>query len=392
MSTIEELVARAEALYHDLDFGTVRAWQAETGGKAIGWLPIYVPREIIHAAGMLPVGLMGAGGQMEIIRGDAFFQSYICQIPRSTIELAMAKRLDFLSGFLFPSICDVMRNLSGMWKILFPERYVRYLDVPQNFDPAVGGCFYRRELESLAEELGALSGIAVNPARLKAAIAAYDDNRRVVRELLALRQAQPWRVPAYESYLVLRAGNVMPVEAHTSFVRVYLDAARQADRPIRDCTRIVTVGSFCEQPPLELIKTLEVAGCYIVWDDAMLGHYWHTGDVGARLPAEGGDPMGALVDAYLNDSASTSSRYEGDAEKGLYLRELMAKVGAEGVIFAAPSFCDPALLEQPMLQDACDKHKIPWTAFKYAESLGQFQVIREQAGTFADSVKLWSEP
>ena len=33
---------------------------------------------------------------------------------------------------------------------------------------------------------------------------------------------------------------------------------------------------------------------------------------------------------------------------------------------------------------------VPWTAFKYAENSGQFQGIREQAGTFADSIKLWS--
>ena len=72
------------------------------------------------------------------------------------------------------------------------------------------------------------------------------------------------------------------------------------------------------------------------------------------------------------------------------LIEQVERTRAEGVIFAAPSFCDPALLEQPMLTDALDKAAVPWTAFKYSENLGQFQVIREQAGTFADSIKLWS--
>jgi len=33
---------------------------------------------------------------------------------------------------------------------------------------------------------------------------------------------------------------------------------------------------------------------------------------------------------------------------------------------------------------------IPFIAFKYAENSGQMQPIREQAGTFADSIKLWS--
>ena len=64
--------------------------------------------------------------------------------------------------------------------------------------------------------------------------------------------------------------------------------------------------------------------------------------------------------------------------------------GAEGVLFCAPSFCDPALLDQPMTVRALEAAGIPWTAFKYAENNGQFQVIREQAGTFADAIKLWS--
>ena len=37
-----------------------------------------------------------------------------------------------------------------------------------------------------------------------------------------------------------------------------------------------------------------------------------------------------------------------------------------------------------------DPVTIPYTAFKYAENTGQMAPIREQAGTFADSIKLWS--
>jgi len=64
--------------------------------------------------------------------------------------------------------------------------------------------------------------------------------------------------------------------------------------------------------------------------------------------------------------------------------------GNLGVIFASPSFCDPALLDRPMLQHVLKDAGIPYIAFKYAENSGQMQPIREQAGTFADSIKLWS--
>ncbi len=113
---LQKLVSKAERLYEDLELTAVRHWKdAVRGRRAIGAMPVYVPRELIHAAGMLPVSILGGGDQVEIIRGDAYFQSYICHIPRSTIELALTRRLDALDGMLFPSICDVIRNLSGMW-------------------------------------------------------------------------------------------------------------------------------------------------------------------------------------------------------------------------------------------------------------------------------------
>ena len=98
-----------------------------------------------------------------------------------------------------------------------------------------------------------------------------------------------------------------------------------------------------------------------------------------------------LVTAFLEDAIDSPVRYCGDGTKGQELVRRVEESKAEGVLYCAPSFCDPALLDQPMAQAALDAHGIPWTSFKYAENTGQFQVIREQAGTFADSIKLWSE-
>jgi benzoyl-CoA reductase subunit C len=384
--SLEDVIRRAEALYFDFEYNAVRDWRdRNNGAKAIGYLPIYAPREIIDAAGMLPVGIMGGRGQLEIIRGDAYYQSYICQMPRSVIELALTGRLDMMDGFLFPSICDVIRNLSGMWKVLFPEKYAHYFDVPQNFNPEVGGQFYEAELNHIRRDMEKLSGRKITDDDLRASIVRYNENRKAIGELTELRRVAPWQARCHESYLVLYAGTMLPVEDHTELVRNYISAVKASDRQMRDNVRVVSVGSFCEQPPLELIKTLEMAGCYIVWDDMSLGRQWLQGNV-----PEEGDPIRALSDTFLTKSVSTAARYEPD-DKGKYLLNVLQNTKSEGVVLAAPSFCDPALLEQPMLQDALDKADVPWTAFKYAENLGQFQVIREQAGTFADSIKLWSD-
>jgi len=169
-------------------------------------------------------------------------------------------------------------------------------------------------------------------------------------------------------------------------LREYIGAAKAEERPIKDISKVVVTGVFCEQPPLNLIKSLELSGCYVVDDDFMLVSRWLIGDV----PTDG-DPVYNLSQAFLHHSMSTAAKYEPDQEeKGQFLVRSVKETGAEGVIFASPSFCDPALLDRPMLQNVLKAADIPFIAFKYAENSGQMQPIREQAGTFVDSIKLWS--
>ncbi len=179
ISRTAAIVERCQQLFDDLDFNAVKQWKAAAPNrKAIGYMPVYVPRELIHAAGMLPVGILGGGDQLEVIQGDAYYQSYICRIPRSTIELGLTGRLDSLDGMLFPSICDVIRNLSGMWQILFKDKYVRYIDVPQNYVDAIGGTFYIQEMRDRC---------AKTWARLRGA----PDHRRRAERVDSRLQRQP---------------------------------------------------------------------------------------------------------------------------------------------------------------------------------------------------------
>jgi benzoyl-CoA reductase subunit C len=276
----------------------------------------------------------------------------------------------------------VIRNLSGMWKLLFEDRPAWYLDLPQSFDE-IGNEFFLRELKELQLGLESVSGVPTTDEALRDAIVLYNDNRRLVEQLYAARAESPWLYPTSEVYLILRAGNLLPVEAHNRFLAHYLEQAGASGRPPMDNARVVVAGSFCEQPPLNLIRTIERAGCYIVDDDYVLGNRLVAGDVSTE-----GDPLQAIVDAFLERSREAAFLYKVE-NKGAQLVQRVKETNAEGVLFCAPSFCDPALLDQPMLVSAIEAAGVPYTSFKYAENTGQFQVIREQAGTFADSIKLW---
>jgi benzoyl-CoA reductase subunit C len=381
------LFDRARSLVEDRSMGAVKAWKAaRPGAMAVGLMPIYAPRPLFEAIDCLPVGVFGGGDSLDIIRGDSYFQSYICHIPRSTVELGLGGHLDVLDGMVFPSICDVIRNLGGMWRMLFPEKYAAYLDLPQNFDREVGGRFYASEMRRIARELESRGARPLDADALLAAIGREDRRRAMLEDLDALRRAEPWRLRASEAYLAVRAGAVLPAEEHDALLGEILAAVKQRNARAVDNVRVVLVGSFCEQPPFDLIRALEKAGCDIVEDDFQLGMRMIDGPIAPRSLE---DPVDALARAYIDRGRETASRYIGQAEKGAALVARVHACAADGVIFAAASFCDPALLDQPMLEEALVRAGIPYTSFKFSENTGQFQVIREQAGAFSDAVKLW---
>ena len=236
-SATAEIVARANELFEDLSFASARKWKAAAPGrKAIGYMPIYVPREIIHAAGMLPVGILGGGDQLEVIHGDAYYQSYICRIPRSTIELGVSGRLDFLDGMLFPSICDVIRNLSGMWKMMFPTSLRpllrRAAELPGR---SIGGNFYIKEIGRARHDLArARAASRSRDDELRHSIAVYNENRKLVRELYAFRARTAVAGARRRGLSVLRAGMRAAGRGAHDLLREYLAAARADERPERD--------------------------------------------------------------------------------------------------------------------------------------------------------------
>ena len=261
-------------------------------------MPIYFPREIVHAANGLAVGIMGAGDRKQIVKGDAYYQSYICHIPRGIIELAMDNNLSNFDGFIFPAICDVIRNLSGMFRIFHKGSFSKYLDYPQNFQSHIGGKFYQHELEQVLEYIQKINGIEVSPEMLNYSIGLHNKNRRLIESIYDIRQKYPWRMSIDDLYHIIRAGQVIPIEEHNEILehaneQIQLDIGKPEDR-----IRVVVSGAFCEQAPIGLIRSIEAAGCYVVDDDFMLGSRWIQGDVDDTTD----DPLGALAEAYIKKS------------------------------------------------------------------------------------------
>lgn len=380
--TIEQHIAQAREIIDDLAFPTLTEWkQKHPDGKVIASFPVYVPLEIIHAAGMLPVGIHGAGGKLEIDHADSRIQSFVCSIARSTLELGLQNKLTAIDGFFFPSICDVARNLSGIWTSNFPNHLVEYIHLPQNMSSAASLPYYANELRRLVKKLEELGGLTVHEEQLRRSTILFNENRRLIRQLYKIKRTEPWKISTYELFVFLKYGTLISVEDHNEFLKHIIDEIKTSVCLQRDYIRVVLEGSFCEQPPLELLQVLEEAGCYIVDDDLLIQNRWFHHDVELD-----GDPYENLSCAYLRDSVYSSVRHYGDKPRKFGLIERFKNAKADGVIFCAAKFCEPALLDYVVLKDQLEKENINYLAFEFEEKMGVFESIRTQIETFVESI------
>jgi benzoyl-CoA reductase subunit C len=365
----------------DREFPTVREWRRRTGRKVAGSFPVYSPVEIAYAARLLPVGLFGGGNQIEIAHADSRFQSFICSIVKSTLELGFIDKLAPFDALLFHSICDPARNLASVMARNFPERRSIYVHLAQNMTSAGAADYLAYEYRRVAKELGEVSGYVPTDDDLRAALAAFNGVRARLRELYALRSASPEKLSTAELYTLVRMSTFTdPLEAEPLLAES-LEAATGRDARPKDRIRVVVVGSFCEQPPLELIASLEEAGCYILDDDFLLGWRLFKRDV----PVEG-DPYLALARSYLDDSLHASTKHDLRSPRAAGLIASARAHRADAVIFLGAKFCEPGLFDYALYRRALEQEGIPHLFLEFEEKMWMYDKIRTEVETFVESM------
>ena len=382
--TPDAIVAECRARVAEPLAGSVERWKAERpGGRAVAAYPVWAPAEVIHAAGMLPLALLGGGTSVELTHADARFQSFVCSIAKSSLELGFQGLVKGVDGFVFSNICDVARNLGSIYRRNFPDAFVEYLHLPQNSTSAAVVPYLASELRRLAAGFEAAFGLKVTESALARSIATYDALRARVRALYALRIAEPQRLSTTELYTVLRAVTTAPVEEAVGWLDGLLAGAAARDARPRDRLRVVVEGAFCEQPPLGLLEVLEEAGCYVVEDDLLLGWRWFTADVAGE-----GDPFERLAVAYVNQAVPSSTRHESREHRSAGLLEKVRRARADAVVFMPAKFCEPALFDYVLMKQGLDRAGVPHMLVEFEEKMWTFERTRNEVETFVESMLL----
>ncbi len=370
-----------EALYHcrelleDTKFPTVARWR-ERGGKVVGHFQVYFPEEIAHAAGMLPFKIRGA--PIEPVQSDSRFGSYLCSILKTSLELALSGRVE-LDMFVTHPICDAARNLAGVWGRNFPYP-CQILYLPQNANSAHTITYLRDEYLRLQHAIEELAGRTIGNEDLRASIAVFNENRQLLRELYTIKRDAPWLMAIDEAYVLVAVGGLIPREEHNALLRSVLPEIKARPAKQQDKIRVVFEGGFCEQPPLDLIRTIG-RSCYVVDDDLLIGLRWLTEDVPLT-----GDPLYNLAEAYIERSSHSPVQHDLRKPKERMLLERIERADAQAAIVTAAKMCEPGLEEQVVYTRTLDRSGVPYFVSEFEENMSSFDHLEIQLETFVENL------
>jgi benzoyl-CoA reductase subunit C len=373
-TSLAQILARCHAL------GLRQSIAADEVDIAIGYFPVYFPEEIVHAAGLRPHALYGGGNRIEVRYADARIGSFVCSICRSTTELGLNGSLNGLGGFFAQPICDAAKHMAGIWGRNFPQHDPQILALPQNVNSSASAQFVHDEYQRLRTILAEKIGHEITEEAIRQSIHVYNENRRLQRALYAIKRDDPARLSTVEAYLLVRAGTRLRREGHNDVLREVLRLLPERHIRPMDKPRVIFLGGFCEQPPLEMIETIEDV-CFIVDDDLLIGQRWITADV-----AEDGDPVWALAESYIERSAASPVQYDARKRKEDVLLRMVREARAEAAIISAAKFCEPGLDDQLAQSRWLDQHDIPNLVLEFEEKMTSFEQMAMQVETFAESL------
>ncbi len=376
-TSLTDILARCHALALTQGLQDLPEREAEA---AVGYFPVYFPEEIVDAAGLRPYALLGGGNRIDVRYADARIGSFVCSICRTTTELGLSGSLKGMRGFFAQPICDAAKHMAGIWGRNFPEQDPQLLALPQNVNSSAAVRYVYDEYQRLRGVLAQKIGREIPDEAIRASLHVYNENRRLQRALYAIKRDDPARLSTVEAYLLVRAGTRMRREEHNALLRDALRLLAQRNVRPMDKPRVVFVGGFCEQPPLEMIETIEDV-CFIVDDDLLIGQRWLTDDV-----PEDGDPLWALAQSYIERSAASPVQYDARKPKEEVLLRTLREARAEAAIVAAAKFCEPGLDDQLALSRRLDAERIPYLVLEFEEKMTSFEQMAMQVETFAESL------
>ncbi len=303
----------------------------EQGRPLVGIMCEYAPRELIMAAGALPVCLCGGHAEM-IPAAETVLPSNLCPLIKSTFGFHVQKANPFLEQAALvvgETTCDGKKK---MFEVMGETRVVHVMELPQIPDDPESLERWIIELQRLRTVLEQQLHTQITDAKLRDAIAVMNRERRLRRALAAQMKRQPppltgRRLLAFQSII---SGMPEDMQQYENALRHFEQADGDPALALRP--RVLLTGVPVVHGAERVLELIEARGGVVVCMENCTGLKPILEDVNE----DAADPVRALAEKYYHLPCSVMLRNERRMEQ---LRQLASEYQADCVIELVWQFC-----------------------------------------------------
>ncbi|MHA2225020.1 MAG: benzoyl-CoA reductase, bzd-type, subunit N [Candidatus Hodarchaeales archaeon] len=354
-----------------------QAWKERTGGKVMGYFCTYVPEEILYAANILPVRILGSHEPQDVTEPHIF--AMFCPFCRDCLAQGLKGRFDYLDGIMIAQSCLHIRQAYTSWDLHIPTDYSYYLPHPMNVQSPHAIPYLREELVKFKESVEEWTGQTITDEDLKRGIELMNTNRRLMQQIYELRkQPNPPMTGLEAMYMVVSSQMIEKYEHNQALESLHQNLpSRNTGDPGE---RLMIIGS--EDDDTEFIAMVEDLDATFVVDDHCTGTRYFQEEVDPT-----GDPLTAIAERYVKRVPCPSKDWPKRTRLDHIVR-LAKDYDVQGAILIQQKFCDPHELDTPSIKEALEKNGLTtlFLEFDVTVPIGQFktrveaflEIIREE--------------
>lgn len=345
------------------------------GKKVIGVLPVYTPEEIVHAAGMVPMGLWG--GQVEIDKAKQYYPAFACSIMQSIAEFGLKGSYKGLSGVIIPCMCDTLICMTQNWKSGIKEIPMIPFVHPQNRKIEGGVTYLITEYDHVKAELEKICGGEIAEEAMLKSIDVYNENRKVMQEFVELVPKYLNTITPTVRNVIIKARHFMLKEDHTAMMKELIELLKAMPEEKFEGKKVLVTGIILDNK--DILEVLEENNVAVAYDNvAQESRQFMT-----LVPERGNSAIERLARQW-SDVEGCTLAYDPEKKRGSMIVDDVKRLGLDGIIYALMKFCDPEEYDYPVVKADFDEADIPSLYIEVEQESSNAEQIRTRVQTFVE--------
>jgi benzoyl-CoA reductase/2-hydroxyglutaryl-CoA dehydratase subunit BcrC/BadD/HgdB len=357
------------------------------GIKIVGYFPgNYVPVEIIHASGALPICLMQNGDSASINASKSLLPEHYCPFAKAQIGEIILKRNPYykmIDLIIAPITCQHLRKVSEILEF-HGDIEIFKLGVPHDYNGDDELAYFNDNLYKMKYKLEELTGKTINNDQIANSINEFNKIRELLRKLSVLRRISPPSLRGSEFIKLNHASFLLDSKIIIHLLEdIYENIEKKQpslEKPKNP--RILLMGPNIAVDDYEILQLIEKTGSDIVVEEICEGvrDYWQN-------IAINGNPIESLAISYLKDKIPCAFMWPSTRSRLQFINKLIDDFKIDGVIWYELLCCEVYDAESYYFANQLEELNLPMLILESDYIINDFASFKIRIEAFIEMIR-----